>query len=104
MTFKTQLSADLPMFFNTDEHAESVTYNGSSIVAIVDYEEDLDERPGGRFVGATMRVKASDVAAPAYRDVVVIGSETWQVQSVESGDGYVWVLKLEREHRPTMRK
>lgn len=104
MTLKAAMSTDLAKQFDTDEHAEVVTYAGSQINAIVDLEKDLDERPGGKFVGAVIRVKVSDVPNPGYRDQVVIGSHTWQVQNVESGDGYVWVLRLEREHRPTMRK
>ena len=103
VTLKDAISADLLKQFDTDEHAQVVTYAGNDISAIVNFEKDLDERPGGKFVGAMMVVKVSDVANPAYRDQVVIGSDTWQVQNVESGDGYVWVLKLEREHRPSMR-
>lgn len=104
MTLKTSIAADMEnVFFNTDEFAESVTYNGTANVpALVKYLEDLDDgRSGIRVARAEIFVRSSDVQTPSYRDTVVIGSRTWRVARIEEGDGNTWTLGLERDERPT---
>jgi hypothetical protein len=48
-------------------------------------------------------VRVSDVAAPDYRDTVVIGTETWRMQTKISGNGFSWELALERAEAPVWR-
>lgn len=104
MTFAAQLDTDLDVFFNTSEHAQSVTYNSATISAIVTYGEELGDIGGGKRVDATLFVKAEDVASPDYRDTVVIDSVTFRVQNRLSGyDGRVWKLELSRAERPELR-
>lgn len=102
MTLSDQLTSDLSIFYDTDEFAETVTYNGSAIPAIVDYKTNLDDAGsrGSAMAIAEISVRASDVAAPAYRDTVVIGSVTWKVRRTLSGDGKEWKLELYRDERP----
>ena len=104
MTFKTQMTSDLSVFFDSDEFAETVTYNGESIEAVIDYGEDLDRIEAGDAVAAmaTIYVEVSDVADPDYRDTVVIGSDTWRVRNIVKGDGYVWKLDIKRDERPVL--
>jgi len=97
------MTTDLASFFNSDEFAESVTYAGSAITAIFTPADNLDEDEGGSALAmATLEVKVSDVAAPAYRDAVVVGSATWAVRKILSGDKDVWRLELYRDERPVI--
>ena len=102
MTLSSQLTTDLPVFFETDEFAQTITYAGASITALVLFNENLDAA-GGRESAMAMGeiwVKVSDVALPAYRDVVVIGSDTWNVRRILFGDGYVWKVEIYSGERP----
>lgn len=94
MGFKEQVASDLSVFINPDEHAESITYNGSPIDAVVDY---IDAEGGSQKEQAVLYVKESDVVAPAYNDVVVIGSKTWKVASDAAGhilQDSMWQIKM----------
>lgn len=107
-TLKTQMTNDLSIFFDTDDFADTVTYNGVSIPAIVDYGKRQDGRENDgqdrQTVMATIAVKVASVASPAYRDTVVIGSSTYRVMKPLPlrGDGYIWVLAIERDERPVV--
>ena len=102
MTFKTNIASDISSFFNDDEFAETITYAGSSITAVVSHEEKPAQESGSTVQKATLFVKVSDVATPAYRDAIVIGSDTWYMQGRLNGDGYVWELAIERDERPVL--
>lgn len=101
MTLKTDMLADMSVFFNTDEFADDATYNGSGITAVLCSDSD-----GADSIGTTamLFVKKSDVLAPAYGDTIVISGNTWRVDQNKDGagykeDGYVWHLPLVRENR-----
>jgi hypothetical protein len=81
---------------------ETITYNGASILAGVSYEEDLEQKDKAAKAKCVIVVKTADVAAPTYRDTVVIGSTTWKVLNIAKGDGYTWTLKLYRDERPVL--
>lgn len=107
MTLKTQMATDLAAFFNSDEFAESVTYAGTAITAVVMPGEIMEA--GGSMTAertvkrATLFVKATDVAAPAYRDSVVIDGETWRVIQIHGEDEEgVWELGIEKEMKPML--
>ena len=100
MTLKTQMTSDLATFFNTDEFADMVSYNGSDIDGVVDFGEDLNEQTDSLKAMATLYIKKSDVVDPDYRDTVVIDSVTWHVSNVQEGDSDVWKLNLTRDERP----
>jgi len=104
MTFKIWRDTyEDDIFFNTGEFAETVTYNGVEISALVSYGERLEDAGGAKRTKAQLRVKAADVADPAYRDTVVIGSNTFYVQNRISGDDRSWLLEISRDERPGLR-
>ena len=103
MTLKEQITADMTVFFDTDEFAQTITYNGTDIPALVEYGEDLDMEGGATgslLARAIITLRVADVPAPAYRDEVVIGSMAWRVLTVDGGDDYTWRLNLFRDERP----
>lgn len=100
MTLAAQITSDLATVFDTDEFAQAVTYNGTSINAIVDYGEDQDTNDADSITKATIFVKVSNVTLPVYRDTVIINSITWEVLNIAEGDGYIWKLNLYRDERP----
>ena len=100
MTLSEQLLSDLPVFFNTDEFSQTVTYAGSSIDAVVSFNKNLDDAGQSPMATGLIRVKASDVANPDYRDAVIISGVTWRVRRIESGDGNTWQLEVYRDERP----
>jgi hypothetical protein len=68
----------------------SVTYEGESITAVVEYG---DNRAAGNTVSsdgqaarATLWIKASDVSEPVPLDKVVVDGETW------------WVVRISERH------
>ena len=104
MTLQEQITSDLAVFFDTDEFAETVSYNGSDIPAIIEYG---GPGAGGPAKTAVIEVKVSDVANPSYRDTVVISGDTWHVYRIQSqgvyikGDNYTWQIPIKRDSRPT---
>lgn len=103
--FQDMITDDLDdVFFNTDEFAQTITYNGESVSAIVQYGPR--RRSADQIVScdAWITVKTADVSSPAYRDTIVIGSNTYKVliddQTQPEGDGYIWVIDLKRDERP----
>jgi len=85
MTFSSQLTTDLAVFFNTDEFAETVIYTATggvaaSITAIVTREsEGQDPYVRGIFTAtALVLVKKSEVATPRHGDIYAFDSQTWE--------------------------
>lgn len=104
-TLKEQLSADIvAVFYNNDEFAETVVYNGADVLAIV----NRGSSPNITETVATecsIRVQVSEVPSPAYRDVVVIGSDTFYVLQDDretprkTDDGLEWIIPLYSDER-----
>jgi len=105
MGFPDAIANALGVWFGSG-YAETITYAGESISALVAY--------GGGSTNtvaetAVIEVKVSDVAAPAYRDTVVIAGETWRVyrdkaqEAVITGDGYTWKIPIKKDERPSFR-
>lgn len=105
MTLKAQLASDLDVFYDTDAFAESITYNGEAVTAIVSYQAP-ENLPESVATEALIRVRVSVVALPAYRDPVVIGADTFyvfqddSVKPVKTDDGLEWIIPLYRDERP----
>ena len=103
-TFQDMIASDLDnVFLNTDEFAQTITYKGASIKAIVHYGPRRSSS-GVISCDAWILVKVSDVATPAYRDPVVIDSDTYRVRvdkdTQPEGDGYTWTIDLKKDERP----
>ncbi|MEE4112713.1 MAG: hypothetical protein V2I40_07855 [Desulfobacteraceae bacterium] len=105
MGFSDAIANALGVWFGS-EYAETITYDGADISALVTY--------GGGSTNsvaetAVIEVKVSDVPAPAYRDAVVIAGETWRVyrdkmqEAVITGDGYTWKIPIKKDERPNFR-
>ena len=100
MTLKTQMATDLAVFMNTDEFADSVTYAGATISAVV-IEEESEMTAERTVKRATLFVKESDVSAPAIYDAVEIDSSMWNVIQVpKKAEAGLWKLGIEADERP----
>jgi len=99
--FHDAIAGAMDVWF-ADAIADTINYNGQDIRGHIRYDKNLDERTGTADARATIIVKQADVPAPDYRDPVVIGSQTWLVRSISSGDGLTWELELYRDERPVI--
>jgi len=108
MTIKTpaeQAESDLSAFYSTDlPGVQAATYGGEDVTLRNLVFEDDGE--GDAVVRrAKCRVRKTEVASPAYRGAVVIGSDTWYVRRYRgSVNGLEWALDLEMEERPAFRR
>jgi hypothetical protein len=106
MTLRDQILADLDaVVFNLGEFAETITYNGVAISAVVDRRGGPSKASAGVFFDAFIRVKKSDVAAPAYRVPVIIDGKTWFTGKPEDAEGgeYTWRIPVVSSARPVMK-
>ncbi len=83
----------------------TITYNGTDIPAhIGEQHQDAQRRT------VVVTVRQSDVAAPAYRDRVVINGVQWRLFKDQNrnsaptitGDGLTWQITLYRDERPRL--
>jgi len=106
MTFKTDMTSDLSVIFDTDEFAESIDYTPKddwerTIPAIVDRTASSQEPYVRDEDTATcdITVKASDVTTPQQGDTFYIDEQTWEM-SPELGvvykDDRVLIIALRR--------
>lgn len=110
-TLKEQMTSDISVFLNEEEFAQTVTYNGTEITAMVNVE--VIDRIDNDGIVVELTVNTTDVAKPSYRDTVVISSGllagTWKVyrdatrQMLIRGDDNVWVVPIITDERPFMR-
>lgn len=97
MTLRTDMTEALDSLF--DDQAESITYNGQAINAIVDIGGTDTENAGQKLAG-TVEVKISDIAAPVYRAEIVINGVTWRGIHPLRQDWQTWVQQIETDVRP----
>lgn len=103
MSLSTDIAADLAAHhFDTDEFAQDVDYNGSTVPAVVKFMDNLDEQTGAMVAVGQILIRVSDVASPTYRDPVIIGSDTWYVRKINKGDAFTWLLDIYRDERPIL--
>ncbi len=99
MTLRSQYEADRSLLLSTElPWVQSVTYNGTIVSA--SFQIKTEEVEGGRRESAELIVSAAAVAAPAYRDLVVVAGASWRVMRALSGDGYSHRLELFRDENP----
>lgn len=98
--FDDAINDAMEVWFDTGLMASLCTYKGVSIPAHFSREEAEVVNASGRGETATLEVRATDVASPAYRDAVVVAGVTWYVLRVLSSDGYSHRLELYRGERP----
>jgi hypothetical protein len=99
VTLRDQYEADRALWLGSElPWVQSVTYNGAAVSA--SFQIKTEETAEGRRQVAEIIVSAADVAAPAYRDAVVIAGETWRVLRTISSDTYSHRLELLRDEAP----
>jgi hypothetical protein len=99
MTLKTQIASDLSVFFNTDEFGETVTLNGSSVVAVPG-DPTPDESADGMVDILDIEFKASDYATITYRtDTVVVDGVTWSYPKLIRQDDYTKLVRFRHNAR-----
>ncbi len=83
MTFKQQLTADLPTFLNTDEFADVADFSGTLINGLFDPGVDGDQEPRSpRFTCIE-----SELAAISHGAPVTIRGESYWLEGFQP-DGY----------------
>ena len=112
MTFAEQMETDLDLFFDADAFAQTVTYNGAAVAAIIEAPE-TSLVTGLDATACILHVRRSDVPSPAYRDTVVVAdgdnAGTWHVYRwprrpvVLADEGGVYTLMMTRDERPAIR-
>ena len=97
MSLATAMANDLAKIMDSSDpnsFAQSISYNGTTIDAIVTYEENDFKK-----LIATIEIQSADVALPDYRDTIIIGSLTYKVKKRLSGDAYYWKIQAEASER-----
>jgi hypothetical protein len=101
MTFKEQIAADADVFFNENEFAEPITYNGVSMLAI----PEVGENPAngnlytseGQTARARFLVPAKDVPDPKPQDKIVHKMVTWYMAKILESDSVSHYLECTSE-------
>ena len=100
-TFKNQILLDLADMMDGDVFAETITYDGVAILAIVDHEGDtvlLDKtREYNEIKGPdSAKIWVTKSAVPQVNQAapVIIGGEYWMVDAELSSDGYLVSIRV----------
>lgn len=98
MSIKSQIVADVDIFFNIDEFAEEATYNGKDILVIPKIGEGQSSKKpfenASRYVDAYFSIMASDVPDPEIGDVLVHNGKEWQFATIAETDGVIHRLRF----------
>lgn len=103
MSLKDVMAADASaVFLSIYEFADTITYNGSSILAVPEIGESnkkgneySDEGSASR---AEFSVSAADVPTPDAGDIIVHNSRTWTVARVLESDDAMHRLLCTSDH------
>lgn len=96
MSLKDHLVTDLATFFDTDDFAESVTYDGGTITALI---ERLQDPAFGADTAtrANLTLKASDVPGIAFGDTLTFDSAPWIVEGILQSDKQIILVSCRRK-------
>lgn len=97
MTLKDDIASDADTFFDTDEFAEDIEYNGASVKAIV---ESISERVANTVAAATLQiiVQSTDISQPAIDDRVLYDGTYYRVGQGAYMTGLDWNIPLIRDY------
>ncbi len=94
MTLKEQLTADLPVFLNTDEFADSITvtlsgdFVGAAVNCLLDETEAVHDEDGVTQRDAVLYVRSADLAfEPLVDQRIVVGERQANVVKVDVTEG-----------------
>ena len=79
MSFKDQQLADLDVFYNTDEFADSATYKGTQIPLV-----EIDDMSIESIEGTNFSCKSSDVPLPIAGEAFVINNKNYELLNFDS--------------------
>lgn len=97
MNFKEMLKNDLgEVFFNTDEFAETIQYDGVNIPALINRFRDLDLASGNTASRAEIHIKKEAVTID-YHDQVFFDEAFWSVERIDRQDERVAILSVRRK-------
>jgi len=102
MSLATAHAAEVAGLMDDDEHAVTVTYNGTDISAIPGDLKRQIEEDGAMVDLLPLWVAVADVTTPAYWDTVIYNAETWRVQPGSTKAGAMWAMELKRDERPPL--
>lgn len=94
MNFKEQMAADAAIFFNQNEFAEPVKYNGKSIFVIPEIGEGFNRgQPDPRRGMAFFDVQKVDISDPKTGDVILYDNKEWEFAEIISTDEISHTIK-----------
>ena len=95
MTLKDQITADEDIFFNDDDFAETIVFNGESILAVETVASEHETGLPGFIVPMfTVLISASDVSRPKAGDAVTFRGGSYIVGSFPRSEGGMWKVDL----------
>lgn len=111
MTFKSQTTADLSLFFNNNEFSEDVTYTpkgaaGGTVKAVVEIDDDNKPENDHRrqfVIGFVIKsdVKNLSLTSPKHGDSVTLSDgRVFNVKAVRAEQDGVFILNLESQIKP----
>lgn len=96
MTLSEDITADLSIFFDDEEFAETAIYNGTEITVVEDGGfKNISGSPGVYVSALTIHVRESEVAKPKVGTLVVFRGENYNVGDNPQYDGGIWTLSLD---------
>lgn len=104
MTLKTDIADDLgEHHFNTDEFAQTVTYNGSGIPGVV-AGSGTEEDANSVYDYLEIELRVSDITTITYRtDTLIYDGDTWRYPKIMEQDAYTLKVRWIRSQRPKAR-
>jgi hypothetical protein len=106
MSLKTRMAADQAVFFNTDEFAYAAQYTVAksgeikNINVVIWPEMDLSQTQYGKGALALIGLKKSDIARPEIYDQIAIGSDSYRIEYISSGNNFQWLVSVSSDPRP----
>jgi len=95
LTLKQQIAADKEIFFNEDDFAEAIVYNGESFLAVETVATDQNTGfPGFVVPVFTVLISSQDVSRPKAGDVVTFRGKVYKVGANPVSHGPVWSVDL----------
>ncbi|PTR17498.1 hypothetical protein C8R31_101662 [Nitrosospira sp. Nsp2] len=86
---------DLSVFFDTDEFADAVTYNGAPLAGI--FDNAYFEGQGIQGSQPVFTCPTADVASARHGDLLVRAGVTYKVVGVEPDGTGITLLRLEKQ-------
>ena len=99
MTLKSDITSDLPTFLNSNEFADTVTYNSTSIAGIFDDAYKGINMATGEIESTDPQVivEASDISGIEHGATLIINSVIYYVTGIHPDGTGITILMLSRD-------